>query len=72
MKYNDREIKEIIQSLEPKIKKSLKETNKENQQDLEQQLRELIIKKLKNNNFKEVPGFFEILEKQESELQNKS
>ena len=64
MTFNKREIEKIIQALEPKIKISLRETSRENRQDLEQDLRELIIKKLTDNSLREVPGFFELLEKQ--------
>lgn len=71
MVFNDMEIEKIIKALEPKIRKSLRETGKENRQDLEQDLLELIIKKLKDNTLKEVPGFFELLEKQSIEIQIK-
>jgi hypothetical protein len=61
MDFTDREIEIIINKMEPKIKKSLMETRLENRDDLEQDLRELIIKKLKANTFQEVPDFFEVL-----------
>ncbi len=69
MLFNDIEIEKITKALEPKIRKSLRETRNENRQDLEQDLLELIVKKLKDNSINEVPGFFEVLEKQGVEIQ---
>jgi hypothetical protein len=52
----------IIKLIEPKIKKTLKETDIQNREDLEQDLKEKIIKKLKDSDLNKVPGFFEFLE----------
>lgn len=63
MNLNNRDITYIIAKLQPKISNSLKQTNINYRDDLEQDLKEMIIKKLKsgtlNNN---VPSFFEYIQ----------
>lgn len=59
---SDSEIMEILEIIKPKLKKVLLQTNSQNSQDLEQDLTELIIKKIKSNTLKEVPGLFEFIE----------
>ena len=67
MVFDDKEIEEIVQALDLKIKKSLKETNSQNREDLKQDLLEKIIKILKSNKIEDVPSFFDIIEKDEIE-----
>lgn len=59
---SDSEILEIIEIIKPKFKKVLLQTNLQNSEDLEQDLTELIVKKLKSNTLKEVPGLFEFID----------
>lgn len=60
---SDSEIIEVIELLMPKIKKALKQTAVENRDDLEQELKELIIKKLKRGELDDIPGFYEFIKK---------
>lgn len=62
-KYNE-EILKILEMMKPKIKKVLLQTSLQNREDLEQELIELIIKKIKDNSFDDAPGFFEFINKQ--------
>lgn len=62
MKMSEEEIIEIIQLVQPKLKKVLNQTEYQSQDDLEQDLMEKIIIKIKNNHFMDVPGFFEFIE----------
>ncbi|HJB22722.1 MAG TPA: hypothetical protein H9946_01095 [Candidatus Jeotgalibaca pullicola] len=63
MDLNKHDIEFIIDKVQPKITASLSQTNVNNKEDLEQDLKEMIIRKIKegeiNNN---VPGFFEYLD----------
>lgn len=59
---SEEEIMEIIELVQPKIKKVLFQTEYQSRNDLEQDLMEKIIKKINNNELKEVPGFFDFLE----------
>ncbi|WP_342566684.1 hypothetical protein MKY09_11465 [Psychrobacillus sp. FSL K6-4046] len=61
---SEKEILEIIKLLEPKIKKVLLQTTSQNRDDLEQDLIELLIKKIRSNSIQEVPGFFEFINEQ--------
>lgn len=61
--FNDKEIERILKKLEPKIKKSLKETNVDYRDDLEQDLIKLIIETLKSNTLQDVPDFFDVINK---------
>ncbi|MCA1040613.1 hypothetical protein LCM00_13960 [Bacillus infantis] len=65
MNLSQQEIEEIMKAIEPKIKKSLYQTGKENREDLEQELREAVLRKLRDNKLEEVPGFFEMMERGE-------
>ncbi|SDM59193.1 hypothetical protein SAMN05518871_101617 [Psychrobacillus sp. OK028] len=58
---SDNEMIKIIELLEPKIKKVLLQTNIHNRDDLKQDLLELIIKKIRSNDIKDVPGFFDFI-----------
>ncbi len=58
---SDKEMIKIIELLEPKIKKVLLQTNIHNRDDLEQDLLELIIKKIRSNEIEDVPGFFDFI-----------
>lgn len=51
---------EILNMLSPKIKSVLKQTSVQNRDDLEQELKILVIKKI-NSGFREVPSFFELI-----------
>lgn len=59
---SDSEIMEILEIIKPKLKKVLHQTSSQNSEDLEQDLTELIIKKIKSNTLKEVPGLFEFID----------
>ena len=69
---SDKEMIKIIELLEPKIKKVLLQTNIHNRDDLEQDLLELIIKKIRSNDIKDVPGFFDFINQQQKLEGNKS
>ncbi|MBC9722023.1 MAG: hypothetical protein H9W82_12180 [Lactobacillus sp.] len=56
------EIMEIIQLVQPKLKKVLNQTEYQSKDDLEQDLMEKIIIKIKNKDLRDVPGFFEFME----------
>ena len=62
-KISNEEILLIIDSLEPKIKKALFQTKYSHRDDLSQDIKEKIIRKLKNDEFQDVPGLFEFIEK---------
>lgn len=63
---SDKEIEKILKLLEPKIKKVLLQTNSQNREDLEQDLLEIIIKKIRSNDIKDVPGFFDFINQDEN------
>ena len=69
---SDIELIKIIELLEPKIKKVLLQTNIQNRDDLEQDLKELIIKKISSNDIKDVPGFFDFINQHQKLEGNKS
>lgn len=48
--------------LEPKIKKSLSQISYQYKEDLEQDIKVLILSKLQQNVIRNVPGFFEFIE----------
>ncbi|HEY4552275.1 MAG TPA: helix-turn-helix domain-containing protein [Bacillaceae bacterium] len=54
----------MLDILTPKIKKSLRETDVQHREDLEQELKEKLIKKIKENEPASVPGFFDLLGKE--------
>ena len=68
---SDKEMIKIIELLEPKIKKVLLQTNIHDRDDLEQDLLELIIKKIRSNDIKDVPGFFDFINQQQKLAENK-
>ncbi|WP_342601139.1 hypothetical protein MHB48_09165 [Psychrobacillus sp. FSL H8-0483] len=51
----------ILKQLEPKLRSVLFQTSNEYREDLEQDLKERIIKIIQNNILQEVPGFFDFL-----------
>ena len=53
----------MLHILTPKIKKSLRETNVQNREDLEQELKEIMIKKMKEKDHEVIPNFFDMLDK---------
>lgn len=61
---NSKEIEIVLKKLQPKIKSSLSQTNPNNKEDLEQHLKELIIKKIKEEAINHrIPSFFECVDK---------
>ncbi|MGE7839074.1 hypothetical protein [Viridibacillus arvi] len=59
---------EIIEMLTPKIRTVLKETNRSNRRDLEQELILMILSKINKKDFdQKPPSFFQLMEE---ELQN--
>ena len=61
---DETEILTILKQLEPKLQKVLFQTSYENREDLEQDLKERMIKAIKNNISYDVPGFFDFLEEE--------
>ena len=62
-KITDEEILFILNSLEPKINKALYQTTHKHREDLSQDIKEKIIRKLKSDEFQAVPGLFEFIKK---------
>ncbi|TQR18529.1 hypothetical protein [Psychrobacillus soli] len=58
---NETDILMIIKQLEPKLQSVLFQTSNDCREDLEQDLKERIIKIMKNNINLEVPGFFDFI-----------
>lgn len=58
---NENDILSILKQLEPKLQSVLFQTSNDYREDLEQDLKERIIKIIKNNINLEVPGFFDFL-----------
>lgn len=50
----------VVQSFEPKIKKSLRLTHLENREDLEQELRIKVIGYARSYSLEDVPGLFDL------------
>lgn len=69
---NQSEIEELFRMLEPKIKKSLLQTSQQNRQDLEQDIKVIILTKIRQNVFKDVPGFFEFIGQEAISSENMS
>ncbi|SDC60617.1 hypothetical protein SAMN05421734_11312 [Pelagirhabdus alkalitolerans] len=53
----------IIKKIEPKIKKSINQTNKQEQEVLEQELKIKTIKIIQTFNLEKIPGFWDFLKK---------
>lgn len=51
----------ILKQLEPKLQSVLFQTSNDYREDLEQDLKERVIKIIKNNIHLEVPGFFDFI-----------
>lgn len=58
---NENFTEEVIRILSPKIKSVLRQTSLQNREDLEQELKLLILVKM-NKGFNETPSFFEMME----------
>lgn len=59
----NRNIELMLEILTPKIKKSIRETDIQHREDLEQELKVIMYKKLKEKENEVIPNFFDILEK---------
>ncbi len=55
---------ELLELLKPKIRKELMQTEKQNRADLEQEICLNILEDIKSKNFKDIPTFFELMEKE--------
>jgi hypothetical protein len=51
----------VVRTFEPKIKKSLRLTQQENREDLEQELRIKVIGYLRSYSLEDVPGLFDLM-----------
>lgn len=62
MRLNEKDIDFIINRVQPKISASLLQTHPAYREDLEQDLKEMIVQKIKEEKIDyDVPGFFEHL-----------
>lgn len=61
---DEKDILVILKQLEPKLHSILFQTSSAYREDLEQDLKELIIKTIQHNITHEVPGFFDFLEEE--------
>lgn len=57
---------EVIELLTPKIKAVLRQTDKQNQKDLEQELILIVLSTIKRKGFKQLPSFFELMDKEKN------
>lgn len=64
-KTDNHSLLKIIDLFSPKIKKSLKQTNYQNREDLEQEIKLKMIANIKEYEVDEIPGFFQMLEQLE-------
>lgn len=55
---------EVIDLLTPKIKSVLRQTDKQNRKDLEQDLILIVLSTIKRNEYKQLPSFFELMDKE--------
>ncbi|WP_341300667.1 hypothetical protein MHB44_20570 [Lysinibacillus sp. FSL H8-0500] len=55
---------EVIEMLKPKIKSVLRQTDAQNQEDLEQELILMVLTTIKEKDFQQLPSFFELMEKE--------
>lgn len=60
-------ILEVLEELQPKIKSILRQTSFSDREDLEQEIKLMIIKKIKENNFYDTPSLFELLSSYEEQ-----
>ncbi len=58
---DDTDILKVFHQIEPKLKRVLLQTSQEYRDDLEQELKERIIRIIKKKISYDVPGFFEML-----------
>ena len=59
---------EIIELLTPKIKSVLRQTDWQTQKDLEQELILMVLSTIKKKEFKQLPSFFELMDKEKSKV----
>ena len=57
---NENFTEEVIRMLSPKIKSVLRQTSSQNREDLEQELKLLVLIKIKKG-FQDTPSFFEMI-----------
>lgn len=55
---------EVIELLTPKIKSVLRQTDCQNRKDLEQELILMVLTTIKRKEFKQLPSFFELMDKE--------
>ncbi len=55
---------EVIELLTPKIKSVLRQTDWQNRKDLEQELILMVLSTIKRKEFKQLPSFFELMDKE--------
>ncbi|WP_234031583.1 hypothetical protein [Lentibacillus cibarius] len=56
------DVEQALKTLEPKIQKSLHQTEQQNREDLEQELKTKITECFYNDVFEQAPGFWEFAE----------
>ncbi len=62
MELTEKDLELLLRKLQPKIGAVLSQTNSNYREDLEQDLKEMVIRKIKEEKIdKNVPGFFEYL-----------
>ncbi|ADE72352.1 hypothetical protein ABET11_26210 [Priestia megaterium] len=61
MLYTNEEIEEVLICLEYKLRKSLRETHPKYREDLAQNLRESIVRKMKSDTLHKSPSFFTLI-----------
>lgn len=54
---------EILNSMDPKIKKVLKNTKPQERENLEQEIKLKILESVERNSFEDTPGFWDFLKK---------
>lgn len=66
--WNDEKIEEFIRLMQPKIKKSLRNTRPQEREDLEQELKLKIIQSIRTIILDEPPGFWDFKRKFEQKI----
>lgn len=68
MKLNERDVEYILQKVQPKIFSASFQTNPSYKEDLEQEMKEMIVRKIEEGKINvNVPGFFEYLNMKKEE-----
>ncbi len=57
-------VQEVIELLTPKIKSVLRQTDWQNRKDLEQELILMVLSTIKRKEIKQLPSFFELMDKE--------